>query len=251
MSNVSWFSRLVRCSERRSVGFGLSAVLLAASVTACSAGGSGPAGGTTDRPVAVGQSADSGRPGTYPAQAPVVQPGRPGETATTLAPGQIGQRPQDASWNGADLYFVSMMVLHHTQALRMARLADERASDARVHAVAERISAAQAPEILMLKAWLSTRGQKIPDSQESAGHGHGEMPGAVTQTRMAALARAEGTQFDRMFLDLMRSHHAGAVQMAADVTTAGSDLTVQEIAAETSVGQAAEIRRMDQVRTEL
>jgi len=242
LSNAFGFSR----SVQRSVGLGLSAVLLAASVAACSTGGSG----TTNQPV-VGPSATSGGPGTYSAQVPVVQPGRPGETATTLAPGQSAQRPQDASWNGADLYFVSMMVLHHTQALRMARLADDRASDARVRAVAERITAAQAPEILMLKAWLSARGQRIPDSQASAGHGHREMPGSVTQVRMAALAQAKGAQFDRLFLDLMRSHHAGAVQMAADVTTAGSDLAVQEIAAETSVGQAAEIRRMDQVRAAL
>jgi uncharacterized protein (DUF305 family) len=240
LSNVSMFSR----SVQRSVGFGLSAVLLVVSVAACTTGGSGSTGG----PVAMGQPTTAG---TYPARVPVVQPGRPGEPATTLAPGQSGRRAPEASWNGADLYFVSMMVLHHTQALRMARLADGRASDPRVRAVAERITAAQAPEILTLKAWLSARGQKIPDSQASAGHRHGDMPGEVTPARMAALERADGAQFDRLFLDLMRSHHAGAVQMAADVTTAGSDLTVQEIAAETSVGQAAEIRRMDQVRTEL
>ena len=188
---------------------------------------------------------------TYTAPVPVIQPGRPGETATRLSPGQTAQRPQEASWNSADLYFVSMMVLHHTQALRLARLAAGRTSNPQVLAVAERVSAAQAPEILTLKAWLSARQQKIPDSEADAGHAHAGMPGAVTPARMEALARTRGPAFDRLFLDLMVAHHAGAVQMAGTVTTAGSDLAVQEIAAEVAVGQNAEIRRMEAVRAEL
>lgn len=59
------------------------------------------------------------------------------------------------------------------------------------------------------------------------------------------------TAFDRLFLDLMVAHHAGAVQMAETVTTAGRDLAVQELAAEVSVVQNAEIRRMEKVRAEL
>ncbi len=49
----------------------------------------------------------------------------------------------------------------------------------------------------------------------------------------------------------MVAHHAGAVKMSGTVTTAGTDLTVQEIAAETAVGQNAEIRRMETIRSEL
>jgi uncharacterized protein (DUF305 family) len=116
--------------------------------------------------------------------------------------------------------------------------------------VAERISAAQAPEILPLKAWLTARDQPIPDSSDGTGHAH-PMPGAVTLAQLTALARSRGPQFDRTFLDLMVAHHAGAVQMCADVTTAGSDLTVQEIAAEVSVGQSAEIRRLENLRSTL
>lgn len=215
------------------------AVLAGAVATGCSGSSQTPAPGP------------SGQPSTYIAPVQVVQPGRPGESATTLAPGDTARRPEEASWNGADLYFVSMMVLHHTQALRLARLADDRTSDPQVRAVAERVSAAQAPEILTLKAWLTARKQKVPDSTADAGHAHTAMPGAVTPARMEALARATGPAFDRLFLDLMVAHHAGAVQMAADVTTAGTDLMVQEIAAEVSVGQSAEIRRMERVRSEL
>ena len=192
---------------------------------------------------------DAAAPSRYTASVPVVQPGRPGEPASRLAPGQQAQRPQDAAWNGADLYFVTMMVQHHTQALRMAGLAESRASDPRVVAVAERITAAQAPEIANLKGWLTVRHQKLVKSD--AGHSAHGMPGAVTPAQIEALARTRGPAFDRLFLDLMVKHHVGAVQMAGDATVKGSDLAVQELAAEVSAGQSAEIRRMEQVRSAL
>ena len=234
MSDVWVFSGWPQRSLRRSVVGCLTVAALAGSVVSGCSGDSPRSSEQTRR---------------FTASVPVVQPGRPGEPATRVAPGQTAQRPAEAVWNSADLYFVGMMVLHHGQALRMARLADDRGSDARVRAIAERISAAQAPEIITLKAWLAARHQKVPES--AVGHTHTGMPGAVTPARMEALARSRGTAFDRLFLDLMVAHHAGAVQMAGDVTTAGSDLTVQEIAAEVSVGQNAEIRRMEAVRATL
>jgi uncharacterized protein (DUF305 family) len=212
-------------------------VLVASVVTGC-----------TGAPQA-GRSPSS--PATYTAPVPVIQPGRPGETATAVAPGQIAQRPQEQPWNAADARFVGMMVEHHTQALRMARLAGDRTSNQQVRAIAARISAAQAPEIHALKAWLAVRNQKLPAGGAGGHAQHGDMPGGVTPARMEALARTSGPAFDRLFLDLMVAHHVGAVQMASAVTTAGTDVTVQEIAAETSAGQSAEIRRMEQVRASL
>jgi uncharacterized protein (DUF305 family) len=186
-------------------------------------------------------------PSSYTASATVVQPGRPGEPATRLTPGQVGQRPAEAAWNGADLLFVTMMVQHHTQALRLARVAEVRAVDQGVRAVAERISAAQAPEIASLRAWLTARGQK-PTKGGHAGHG---MPGEVTALQIQALARIEGSAFDRRFLDLMVRHHGGAVQMAGEVGAAGTDPVVQKMAAEVFATQTAEIHRMEQVRSTL
>ena len=229
-------SDLLAVTRRAVVPSSVAILLIASALTGCTEG---------SRTASADPTA-----GTYTLSVPVIQPGRPGETATRLAPGQTAQRPKDAPWNAADLYFVSMMVLHHTQALRMARLADGHAVDPQVRAVAERITAAQAPEIRALKAWLTARGQKIPDSRAGTEHAHA-MPGAVTPAQLRSLAGLSGSAFDRRFLDLMVTHHAGAVQMAAEVTTAGSDLAVQEVAAEVSVGQSAEIRRMEKLRSAL
>jgi uncharacterized protein (DUF305 family) len=186
-------------------------------------------------------------PSTYTASATVIQPGRPGEPATRLTPGQVGERPPEPTWNGSDLLFVTMMVQHHTQALRLAELAQTQAVDQRVRAVAERVSAAQAPEIASLRAWLAARGQK-PTKGAHTGHG---MPGEVTALQIEALARTGGSAFDRRFLDLLVRHHRGAVQMAGEVGVAGTDPTVQDIAADVFASQSAEIRRMKQIRSTL
>jgi uncharacterized protein (DUF305 family) len=197
-----------------------------------------------------GCSGDEATPSaTYTASAPVIQPGRPGEPATTVAPGGTATRPPRPGFNGADVEFVRDMIVHHGQALEMSRLAPDRAADRRVLALASRITAAQEPEIAVLREWLVNRRQLLVDP----GHADGThaMAGMATSAQLAQLADARGTAFDRLFLTLMVEHHRGAVTMAGRVMTAGSDLAVQELATEISGSQNAEIGRMLDVRQTL
>ena len=70
----------------------------------------------------------------------VVQPGRPGEDATTTAPEDFAGPPSTGEWNQADVTFVTSMIGHHVQALDMAALAPERAEAPDVVALAERVA---------------------------------------------------------------------------------------------------------------
>src|SRR5690606_30252304 len=47
--------------------------------------------------------------------------------------------------------------------------------------------------------------------------GHDGMPGMLTPEQMAQLAAARGTEFDRLFLQLMIQHHEGALTMVRDL----------------------------------
>ena len=49
-----------------------------------------------------------------------------------------------------------MMIPHHEQALEMAELADDRASDAEIKDLAGKIEEAQDPEIRTMKGWLES-----------------------------------------------------------------------------------------------
>lgn len=178
---------------------------------------------------------------------PVIVPGAPGEPARTVGPDDIELEDPE---NHADVAFLQMMIPHHGQALTMSELATTRAADPRVHRLAERIHAAQGPEILAMAAWLRERNIDVPRAAEDPAaydhgqHGHNEMQGMLSPAEMAALERATGPRFDRLFLAGMIRHHEGAVAMAEDVTRDGAHLRVSEIAADVMVSQRDEIDTM-------
>ncbi|MFC6288469.1 DUF305 domain-containing protein [Nocardioides sp. GCM10027113] len=183
-------------------------------------------------------------------EAPVVQPGGPGEPTALIDPADVD--PEDP-WNHADVAFMQMMIWHHAQALEMSDLAADRAGSPQVRALAERIRAAQGPEIMSMAAWLDERGMEVPradqdaESWDHAAHGHDGMAGMLTDAEMEQLAAASGSEFDRLFLEGMIGHHEGALEMADHVTVEGEDFRVSELAADVSVSQAAEIGRMEEL----
>ncbi|OEJ35491.1 DUF305 domain-containing protein [Streptomyces subrutilus] len=187
-----------------------------------------------DRPGAA--AAEDGRP-------VVVAPGKPGEKARTLTPEQAaGEKPDDTP-NAADHAYVQGMIEHHRQALTMSALAPQRASADGVKRLAERIAAAQQPEIGAMERWLA----RHPAPQAGSGghgHGHGAMPGMATEQQLRELTGATGADFDRLFLKLMTAHHEGALKMAGQALAGGNNVAVEEMATEVVATQTAEVHRM-------
>ena len=73
------------------------------------------------------------------------------------------------------------------------------------------------------------------------------MPGMLTEKQMAALRKARGEQFDRLFLAGMIQHHKGALTMVKDLFDtpgAGQDAELFGFATDVDSGQRAEIRIM-------
>lgn len=168
----------------------------------------------------------------------VVIPGRPGESAQVTDSDKV-QAPDGSTYNLIDATFVQMMIVHHRQAVQMADLAATRAGNPQVRSLAERISAAQKPEIDVMLAWLAAR--RLPENTD---HDHTTMPGMQSPEAVTALTAATGPDFDKRFVTMMTAHHEGARQMATDVLRGGSDQTLLEMANEMAVEQGSEIRRM-------
>ncbi|MGW1011468.1 DUF305 domain-containing protein [Streptomyces termitum] len=172
--------------------------------------------------------------------ASVVVPGKPGEPARRVSPEEAKSLLPDERPNGADFRYVQMMIVHHRQALTMSALAPERAASPKVRKVAERIAAAQQPEIGAMEGWLTANG----GPREQAGHGEHAMAGMATGEQLARLRASKGAAFDTLFLELMVAHHQGAVAMAAEVLGEGNNVQVEEMATDVIAQQAAEINRM-------
>ncbi|MEU9518812.1 DUF305 domain-containing protein [Streptomyces sp. NPDC048224] len=171
----------------------------------------------------------------------VIAPGKPGEGNRTLsAEDAEKQRADDDSPNSADVSYAQMMIRHHAQALEMTELAPEQAESGRVRKLAERISAAQGPEIKAMEGWLETNGEKTAGGS----HEHAAMPGMATEAQLKKLRAARGKAFDQLFLTLMITHHEGAISMAADVKSEGNNVRIEEMADDVVAQQTSEISRM-------
>lgn len=189
--------------------------------------------------------------------APIVQPGAPGEALRALTAEEAVQIA-DNRYSQADVRFMQAMILHHFQAVQMAGLVEARTNTGAVTAAADRINASQADEIAFMRRWLLERGEEAPDpaADPHAMHhgGHQGMVGMATPEEMAELEAAEGLAFDRLFFELMIAHHEGAVEMVDDLLDArGSayDPLLFDFVNDVRSEQRAEIRRMDNALADL
>jgi len=182
------------------------------------------------------------------AQAPIIQPGMPGDESQELSAEQA-IKIADTSYSPADAQFMKDMIPHHHQALEMAALVADRTNRAELIDVAGRINVSQGDEIEFMQTWLDQRGEDVPDpSAHHAMHTTHTMAGMATPEQMAELAQAEGTAFDRLFLTLMIAHHDGAVTMVEELLEqpgAAYDPVLFEFTTDITNDQATEIERMN------
>jgi uncharacterized protein (DUF305 family) len=181
-----------------------------------------------------------------------------GEPRPTLhpTPPSLGRLP----YSDADVDFMAGMIPHHAQAVIMAGWAPSHGARKDVAILCERIVVGQRDEIALMQNWLRDRGLPAPDATSTRhrmkmnGVEHDMlMPGMLTDEEMAALDRARGPEFDRLFLLGMIRHHQGAIDMV-DVLFksygAAQDETVFKFATDVYADQSIEIARMTEMLEE-
>jgi len=146
--------------------------------------------------------------------------------------------------NAADVEFARQMIPHHRQATEMAELAADRAESEDVKALAEEIIGAQQPEIETMTAMLETWGQPMTGDGSMEGMDMGGTTGMMRPQQMTELENASGAEFDRLFLQMMISHHKGAIEMARAEQVDGQNPQAIELAKQIESTQIEEIGRM-------
>ena len=164
----------------------------------------------------------------------------------------IAAVPDDADHNTADVRFATEMIPHHAQALRMVDMAEGRDLTPQAEQLMADIEAAQAPEIEQMSRWLEEWDQPVPDSSGMGPMGGdmdmdhmGDMLGAMSEESLAELDGAEGTVFERMWLQMMIEHHEGAIEMAEVEVDEGEHAGARDLAAAIIESQRAEIELME------
>ena len=187
------------------------------------------------------------------ASSPIIQPGAPGEPSRVIA-ADTARDLSHVQYTGADIKFMQGMIGHHAQAVDMVALVPSRTSLDDVRRLALRIDVSQQDEMKMMQGWLKDRGQQIPDARAHHMMGATLMPGMLTPEEMAALAAAKGAAFDRLFLEGMIKHHAGAITMVQELFAtdgAGQTPEIYSYASDVDADQRMEIDRMGSLLKEL
>lgn len=161
-----------------------------------------------------------------------------GASASAMASATAGAH------NAADITFATDMISHHRQAVTMADMALAAASSDAVKSLATKIKAAQSPEIAEMSAWLTSWGTKVPAPGMASGMAGMSMPGMMTDSEMTKLGAAKGAAFDKLWLQMMISHHKGAISMAKTELADGSSPQAKQLASSISTSQAAEVATM-------
>jgi uncharacterized protein (DUF305 family) len=184
-------------------------------------------------------------------------------SASSAASSTASSGAQSGTHNQADVTFVQQMIPHHQQAVDMAELAATRAASTQVKDLASRIESEQSPEIQEMTAWLAQWGVPSAAAAPSMsampgmsggsmpGMSGGSMPGMMSDADMTKLTQASGTAFDRMFLQMMITHHQGAVAAARTEVATGSSAEAKALAQSIITGQTAEVTQMQQLLTSM
>lgn len=181
------------------------------------------------------------------AQAPIIQPGAPGQPSRLISAEEASDLA-NLSFTDADVKFMQGMISHHAQAVEMGALVEGRTNREALIAMAQRISISQEDEMSMMRGWLEDRGLDVPD--EHAHHSMSEddlMPGMLSPEDFAQLTAAEGPQFDSFFLQFMIDHHEGALEMVEtllDQPGSAQDSVIYEFTTDVTADQTSEIERM-------
>ncbi|WP_245650048.1 DUF305 domain-containing protein [Millisia brevis] len=182
--------------------------------------------------------------------------------------------------DSVDVGFAQDMTVHHSQATEMAAVELANGTDARVRGVAYDILTSQQNQIGQMQGWLALWGRSpapvdgymrwmdhsdsgMAGMDHSGGHTDGTatdddasagsttMPGMATPEQLAQLRAATGVDVDRIFLDLMMTHHQGGVAMMQQAQERAESPVVRRLAESMLQTQTSELDLMASLRSQL
>ena len=183
---------------------------------------------------------------------PIILPGAPGEDSKLIDP-EAATNIAISTYVDADVNFLQGMIIHHQQAIVMSNMADKRTNNKTIVDLANRIDASQEDEISFMENWLNSRDEDISVNHDGH-HMQIGMAGMASEAELKKLENSESTDFDKLFLQLMISHHDGALKMVKDLKEypgAAYDPILNEFVSDLVNDQSIEIERMNIIAVNL
>lgn len=151
-----------------------------------------------------------------------------------------------------DIGFCTDMTVHHVQALAMCQRVLGRDTGDAVQAAAAEVLQNQAIEVGTMRAWLADWGASTATPATVMGWMHGgesmsleAMHGYATDAELQELSTTTGLDRGRRWLELMRAHHVGGVEMAEAAVRLSATEKVLRLARTQAATQTYEIEQYD------
>lgn len=158
------------------------------------------------------------------------------------------------SGNQTDLQFLDMMLMHHADGVKMAQMGVEKAQNADVKALAQKMADDQQKDIEEMQAMRDEHFSGQPKAEMMTVKGREmtmEMMMKMAEEDMKKLEAASGAEFDRTFLDVFMKHHQMAIDMSKAENSKGKDADVKKKAREISAKQTKEMGEMKRLKAKV
>lgn len=135
-----------------------------------------------------------------------------------------------------------------------ASLVADRSTNDQLALFVERLDISQTDEIALMEKWLDDRGENLPAGNSGHIDHMGQMPGLLSEAQITQLEQADGTDFDRAFLQFMIQHHEGALAMVDELFESpegGLEPSIFQLASHIVSDQDIEISRMRAMSSQL
>jgi uncharacterized protein (DUF305 family) len=156
--------------------------------------------------------------------------------------------------NQTDLQFLDMMLMHHSDGVKMAQMGVDKAQNAGVKALAEKMKTGQQKDIEEMEKMREEHFSGQPKAETMTVKKQKmtmEMMMKMAEEDMKKLEAASGAEFDRAFLDVFMKHHQMAIDMSKEETGKGKDAAVKKKAREIISVQTKEMGEMKRLKTQV
>ncbi|WP_433292334.1 DUF305 domain-containing protein [Actinoplanes sp. CA-030573] len=163
-----------------------------------------------------------------------------------LAAGCSHERPAATAepYNATDVMFLQMSLEQITEGDQVASLAEERAADPRVRAIATELRTQWKDESGTMRRWLLGWQQPLTADPSAGAHaGHGALH-ALRASDIEELRAARGGDFDRTAVSLLLGHLANCVETSRMEQSAGGYPPARSLATTATERRQSQVRRL-------
>lgn len=139
-----------------------------------------------------------------------------------------------------DAKFLDQFSQHHSSAIKMAKMALEKAQNPEIKKMAQKTVKDQTKEIEQMQKWRDREYASVPKSDE-------KMP----EMDMSRLETSTGNEFDVAFAEMMAKHHDDGIKMASAAAPSLDKKQVREFAEKSAKKQQVEKQKLTQIQSKI